>query len=172
MKDWKIRVGDHQRPRQKWKLGNGNGYRSLMGDTVRTECPLGERRILELKIQLPERRHPCTQACGHAPILRLNVQPWVRSLSTVPISIIMSKENKMQLKGGNKYMEKQKGGGAKKSSKLTKAFFRNASMQLAKGHSLLKIILVSSCPHTAKDSVYPHVYKTSTFYLQRPHLSY
>ena len=112
------------------------------------------------------------QACGHAPILRLNVQPWVRSLSTVPISIIMSKENKMQLKGGNKYMEKQKGRGAKKSSKLTKAFFRNASMQLAKGHSLLKIILVSSCPHTAKDSVYPHVYKTSTFYLQRPHLSY
>ena len=40
----------------------------------------------------------------------------------------MSKENKMKLKGENKYIEKQKGGGAKKSSKLTKAFFKNAYM--------------------------------------------
>lgn len=45
MADWKTRFGDHQWPRQAWRLGNGRRYSGLIAGIVKAECPLGERRI-------------------------------------------------------------------------------------------------------------------------------
>lgn len=42
MADWEIRLGDHQWPRQTWRIGNGNCYSSLIAG-INSQMPTGTK---------------------------------------------------------------------------------------------------------------------------------